>query len=111
MEVLFACGVALISAAVNVYIRDTQYLVESAIAILFWLVPIFYPFSVIPDRYQNVYQFNPVAAIVLALRYTLLENTPLASSLLTKLALGSTFIFIAGWLVFQRAKQRFYDYL
>ena len=110
-EIVLTCGLVFMCSALSVYIRDMRYIVDATCTVLFWLVPIFYPFSVIPDRYQNVYQFNPVAAIVLALRYTLLENTPLASSLLTKLALGSTFIFAAGWLVFQRAKQRFYDYL
>src|SRR2546422_771448 len=64
-----------------------------------------------PNHYKNVYQFNPVAAIVLALRYILLENTPPAHSLLIKLALSSTFVLIIGWLVFNRAKRRFYDYL
>src|SRR5213594_824173 len=110
-EIVLTCGLVFMCSALSVYIRDMRYIVDATCTVLFWLVPIFYPFSVIPDRYQNVYQYNPVAAIVLALRYTLLENTPLASSLLTKLAVGSTFIFITGWLVFQRAKQRFYDYL
>jgi ABC-type polysaccharide/polyol phosphate export permease len=110
-EVLLTCGLVFVCGALSVYIRDMRYVVDATCTVLFWLVPIFYPFSAIPDQYKNVYQFNPVAAIVLALRYILLENTPPPSSLLTKLAFGSTFIFVVGWFVFQRAKQRFYDYL
>jgi ABC-type polysaccharide/polyol phosphate export permease len=65
----------------------------------------------IPVEYQNIYQFNPMAAIVLALRNILLENTPPASSLLLKLALSSIAILIVGWVAFARAKRQFYDYL
>ena len=110
-EVVLTCGLVFICGALSVYIRDMRYIVDASCTVLFWLVPIFYPFSAIPDQYKNVSQFNPVAAIVLALRYILLENTPPASSLLIKLGLSSTFVLIAGWLVFQRAKRRFYDYL
>ena len=110
-EVVLTCGLVFLCGALSVYIRDMRYVVDATCTVLFWLVPIFYPFSAIPDHYKNVYQFNPVAAIVLALRYILLENTPPANSLLIKLALSSTFVLIVGCLVFNRAKRRFYDYL
>jgi ABC-type polysaccharide/polyol phosphate export permease len=110
-EVILVCGLVLISSALNVYIRDMRYIVDATCTVLFWVVPIIYPFSMIPVQYQSVYQFNPIAAIVMALRYILLENTPPASSLLIKLGISSTFVLAVGWIMFQRAKQRLYDYL
>ena len=66
MEIVFVCGISFITASLNVFLRDIRYLVESVNVILFWLVPIFYPPAIIPAQYKEIYQLNPVAALVWA---------------------------------------------
>ena len=111
MELVLVCGLSLFSSAINVYVRDTRYVVESINAVLFWLVPIFYGFDQVKDQYKEIYELNPVAAIVMALRNILLENTSPAASLLLKLS-GISFAMLAvGAWVFHRCKRGFYDYL
>jgi ABC-type polysaccharide/polyol phosphate export permease len=109
--VIFVCGLVLIFSAIDVYIRDTRYVVESATTVLFWLVPIFYDFAIIPQRFRDVYQFNPVAALVLASRNILLEAQAPAKTLLLKLAISSTCMLVMGFLVFRTLKSKFYNYL
>jgi ABC-type polysaccharide/polyol phosphate export permease len=111
MEVIFVCGLSLITSSLNVYVRDMRYVVESANTVLFWLIPIFYSFAVIPARYKEVYQFNPVAALVLCMRNILLDARPPALGTVIKLTFISCGMFAAGILVFRSLKQRFYDYL
>jgi len=111
LEILFVTGLGLITSAINVYVRDMRYVVESANTLLFWLVPIFYSFANIPQRYKEIYQFNPVAAMVLALRSILLEVSAPPASLLVKLTLMSLGTLALGFWVFRRLKMRFYDYL
>jgi len=110
-EVVFLCGLALMFSGLNVYIRDTRYVVESANLVLFWLVPIFYPFSIIPPQYREVYQYNPVAALVLACRNILLEGVPPPNSLLLKLAVSSLVVFLLGVLAFRKLKWAVYDHV
>jgi ABC-type polysaccharide/polyol phosphate export permease len=109
--IAFVCGLGLLFAAVDVFVRDTRYVVESLNTVLFWLVPIFYSFTIISQDYRLIYMFNPIAAVVLALRTILMEgNAPLTSTL-QNLTLVAALTLTVGWIAFARLKNRFYDYL
>ncbi len=111
MQVAFVCGLSLITASLNVYIRDMRYVVESCNTLLFWLVPIFYSFAIIPPQYSEVYKLNPVAALVLCMRNILIEARPPVYSTLVRLASVSFLTLGVGLVVFRRLKRGFYNYL
>jgi ABC-type polysaccharide/polyol phosphate export permease len=110
-ELIFVLGCALLCSALDVYVRDMRYVVDSACVVLFWLVPIFYSFSMIRPQYAEIYQLNPIAALVLALRNVILEAKAPPAQLLAKLFLVSFLALGVGWSVFRRLSRRFYDYL
>ena len=110
-EIVFVCGLSLMFSALNVYARDIRYVVESSNAVLFWLVPIFYDFGAVPQRFREVYELNPVAALVLACRNILLHAAAPPTPLLLKLMASSSLVFVSGLLVFRKLRRRFYDYL
>jgi ABC-type polysaccharide/polyol phosphate export permease len=110
-ELVFVCGCALLCSALDVYVRDMRYVVESASTVLYWLVPIFYSLSTVRPQYVEFFQFNPIAALVLGLRNILLEAKAPPAQLLLKLFLVSFGMLAFGWYVFRRLRNRFYDYL
>ncbi len=111
LEIILVCGLTLITSALNVFVRDIRYIVESFNQVLFWLVPIFYGFDSIPTQYRKIVDYNPLASLVFALREILLNNHSPAGSLLTKLAVGSIVTLLVGLAVFRSVRSRFYDYL
>lgn len=72
MVVTYGVALALLLSALNVYLRDIQYLVEVALLIFFWASPIVYAWTQVQDVARNhawvadVYLLNPMSNAILA---------------------------------------------
>ena len=74
--VLFAGALAVALSAINVYLRDTQHLLELVLLAWFWATPIVYPFQELGVRLSQkhllwLYFVNPVTVIVLTFQRAL----------------------------------------
>lgn len=81
--ILFGSGTAIALSALNVQLRDIQYLVEVALMILMWASPIMYGWSMAASTLQNpitlgLYTANPVTLAVLGFQVAFWDspNTP-----------------------------------
>ena len=111
MELIFVCGLALATSAINVHIRDTRYVVESINTVLFYFVPVFYDQEKVPQNFAILYRYNPLAAVILVHRRVLLDGVMPPGDILWKLPLSSVVVFAVGWLLFRRLKGGFFDHL
>jgi ABC-2 type transport system permease protein len=81
--VVYATAFTLMLSAVNVYLRDVQYLVDIFVMIFFWLSPIVYAWhfvrdalggsdlsSTVSDLLMNLYLANPVTLAVIGFQET-----------------------------------------
>jgi lipopolysaccharide transport system permease protein len=59
LQALLVMPLAVIGAVLNVYVRDTQYLVGILFSVLFFLTPIVYPLSMVDEDYQRYFKLNP----------------------------------------------------
>ncbi|MDX2174921.1 MAG: ABC transporter permease [Candidatus Sumerlaeia bacterium] len=55
-----AVGVGMILSVLHLLLRDIGQIVQIALNLLFWAVPIVYLPSIVPERLQHLLQFNPV---------------------------------------------------
>lgn len=74
--VVFSLAIGLLLAAVNVYMRDIQHLVEVLLSVLFWASPIVYAFKFVQEALgsglaMSIYASNPVTLVVLSLQKAL----------------------------------------
>ena len=68
--VILASGLGILLSSVNVYLRDTQHLIEVVLTAWFWACPIVYPYWTIekklgPQGLTWIYFLNPVTPLVL----------------------------------------------
>ncbi|WP_024287603.1 ABC transporter permease [Cellulomonas sp. KRMCY2] len=72
--IVLSTALALLLAAVNVYLRDVQYLIEILIMILMWASPIIYAWkyvdNVLDGLLQSLYLANPMTQVVLGFQRT-----------------------------------------
>jgi lipopolysaccharide transport system permease protein len=64
LQVIFTIGVALILATITVFLRDVKHLVDIALAVLFWMTPIVYELSQVPDRLKLLILLSPVSPFI-----------------------------------------------
>ena len=57
-------GLVMLTATFNVFYRDLQQLVLYVLTVLFYLTPIFYTPSFVPEQYQYLIVWNPFAALI-----------------------------------------------
>src|SRR5438105_4467824 len=64
---LFVAALGILLSAVNVYLRDTQHLLELALLAWFWMTPIVYQYRLVADRLHErawLMFLNPLTAVV-----------------------------------------------
>jgi len=111
LEIIFLCGLTLITSALNVYYRDIRYLVECSGLVMFWMVPVFYNLEMIPQRFRTLYVMNPIAAVAIVDRQIMFAATAPSMSILLQLSLVSFGVLALGFAVFAHLDRDLADYL
>ena len=102
-------GLSLLLAAVNVFFRDTQQLVEVGLLAWFFLTPVIYPLDVIKNASLRLalQVLNPMASLVAGYRHVLYQGDLPDPALLGVTALQAALVLLVGAVVFQRLSPRF----
>jgi ABC-type polysaccharide/polyol phosphate export permease len=104
---LFAFGVGLIIAALAVFFADILDIYEVVVNAYFYLTPIIYPISILPEPLAKFAHLNPMYQYIEAFRGSLIEGQPpelIPSVLSLAAALAIT---VVGWSLFTRLSDQF----
>jgi ABC-type polysaccharide/polyol phosphate export permease len=72
---LFLHGLVIALSAINVRLRDTQHVLGNLLTFIFFLSPIIYPASSVPDRLKFTLSFNPFALFTICYQQIILDGT------------------------------------
>lgn len=111
MQMVLLYGLVLFLASLNVQFRDTQHLVANLLSFLFFLCPIVYPISVVPEQFRFTMDWNPFALITLFYHNLILDgNLPEPAQVF--FVLGFVLLaLVAGNMIYNYYKEGFAELL
>ncbi|WP_118986070.1 ABC transporter permease [Photorhabdus sp. CRCIA-P01] len=96
--ILFAWGLGCFMSILKVRYKDFRHFIPLFMQILFYISPIVYTASIIPDEYQFYYQINPLVHIIELARYGFLGGNDVPSIAITFTA--SVLVAVLGGMYF-----------
>jgi lipopolysaccharide transport system permease protein len=110
-EFLLIAGLSLVLSSLNLKYRDFNQVWDIALQLGFFLSPIVYDASLVPERFQFAYSLNPVTRLIESARAIFLKSQ-LPSPYDGVVVLSSIVIFlVAGILIFRRLEPGFAEEL
>ncbi|ABE49537.1 ABC transporter permease [Methylobacillus flagellatus] len=73
LMIVFALGLGIILGVLNVFFRDVGQFFGIVLSFWFWLTPIVYPVSILPERVQDYMRLNPMARLMEAFQGILVQ--------------------------------------
>lgn len=111
VQFILVAGVSLFLAAINVYYRDVENLLEVIMMVWMYLTPVIYPPEFIPEQYMQLFNLNPMMGIVNAYRNVLLWGVwPPVESFAYAVGI-SLLLFFTGFAFFKSKSKYFADVL
>ena len=104
LQVIFSIGLAMILGILNVFFRDVGQFFGIFIQFWFWLTPIVYPATILPESVRDLLLLNPLAPMIGAYQTILVSGQqPDWLSLIPALFLGLLFCIVGMRLFRQHA--------
>ena len=111
IEFILSLGIIFILSAVNVYVRDTEYIVNFITTMLFYGTPVLYSLSMFKGKFLTLIQLNPMTHIIEAYRSILYYQTWPDFSTLLIVTLFSIILMIFGYMIFRILERGFAEEL
>lgn len=108
---VFTLGIAWITACVHVYLRDVGQLLGQFLGFMFFLTPILYTPTMLPEAVRPVLHFNPISVYCMTAReWLLFDRWTLGTSQVIAVLIALAVAWI-GLAVFRRLSKHFEDFL
>ena len=107
LQLAFTAGLSLAVSAAQVHFRDTQHLVGVILQVWFWLTPIVYPITLVPEAFRGWLRLNPMALFAVAYQDAVLQHTMPSAADTAILTAVAALALVLGLALFRRQEGRF----
>ncbi len=111
LTVSLAVGIGLFFGVLNVFIRDIGQALNIILQFWFWLTPVVYMLSIIPEKYHWLLMLNPMTGITMGYQNILLYDKAPDFSLLVYPTLFAIVFLILAMIIFRKGNEEMADVL
>jgi len=102
VQSLMGIALGVLVGTAQVFFRDVGYAVQVLFQFWFWLTPIVYPVSIVPEQFRPLLAWNPMLPVVQGYQRVVLEGAWPQWDALWAPALLALGVGLASWVVFRR---------
>jgi len=99
---ILVLGIGLLFSVLQVRYRDVAQIWEVLLQAGFFLTPIFYPLTAIPEKYLFYMFLNPMTGVMQYSRLLMLDGQVPSAQGISYLLIGIFIVFVLGWFVFKK---------
>ncbi len=111
LHTLFLLGWIFLTASLHVHFRDMKYIMLALLQAWFYLSPVLYPVSMIPEKWHSLYHLNPGANIVELYRSALYSHSLPEPLHILNLMIWTLGLGVVGTYLYRRFSPNFADHV
>ena len=111
VQVLLAIGIGMIAGVLNVFFRDVGQFVTIALQFWFWLTPIVYPATILPEQIRPLLAWNPMAPLIGAYQNVLVHGASPDWGAIAPIAVLAVLLCVFGMRLFRKRAGEMVDEL
>lgn len=107
IQFFLTLGIVFALSAINIYIKDTEYIIQFFLNMLFYATPILYPATMFPKAIRWVLYINPMSQLIDAYRNIFLYHEMPNGLGIVYIIIVTTIIFGIGLAIFRKLEKGF----
>lgn len=110
-QYILSLGIIFITSAIDVYVRDAEYIINFLVMMLFYATPVLYSATLFPERFRWFLMLNPMTTIINCYRDIFFYKTMPELFLLFIILIFSIMLTIVGYQIFNKLSKGFAEEL
>lgn len=108
IQFILSTGLAFLLSAINVHLKDVEQILNNLLMVVFFLTPILYPVTFIPDKYREFFVIlNPLFTLITSYQDILFNGRLPGIGGLSYLSFISILMLLIGYTVFNKFRDTF----